>query len=485
MIASGAFYMMVSRVAFVLSGYAIHVTMAHLLVPADYGTLGVIVGLITLWRVFLSAGIPQTTTRFIAADERQTYWIWRRALRIQAGAALVLWAAYVVGTPLWVRLLNDASLTPYILLSSLLIPLMAWYQVNLAYFTGRLQFRRQAWNIGLYSIARVALAIALVVIGLKIYGVILGMMLAALLAAVTTHAAVPREPRGVTPLPDWRQVLAFSAPLVFVSFGVSALLNLDLLLLKHFFPRSELIGYYNGAMNLGKAPYWVLSAFATTALPSIAQALGTADAERARALVRRHTTYVLLISVPAMALAIPSAGRLLELVYPEPYVVAAPALQVLLCSAGALALLTVLTSSLTAAGQPRSAMAIVLACTLLQLVTGAALVPRYAMLGAAAANLAAVLLGLLAGAWAVRARFGGLVEGGRVLKALAVSMPIGAGLGAWHGYPPLAVPVIYMVGGVLYVAAMYVIGGFTAGEIESARRIVRRLRRSEQTLGTA
>ena len=72
-----------------------------------------------------------------------------------------------------------------------------------------------------------------------------------------------------------------------------------------------------------------------------------------------------------------------------------------------------------------------------------------------------------------------------MLKALAVSMPIGAGLGAWHGYPPLALPVIYMVGGVLYVAVMYVIGGFTAGEIESARRIVRKLRRSEQTLGTA
>ena len=72
-----------------------------------------------------------------------------------------------------------------------------------------------------------------------------------------------------------------------------------------------------------------------------------------------------------------------------------------------------------------------------------------------------------------------------MLKALAVSMPMGAVLGTWHGYPPLALPVIYLAGGALYVAAMYTIGGFTAGEIESARRIARRIRRSEQTLGTA
>src|SRR5687767_347161 len=108
MIARGAFYIMLSRVAFVLSGYAIHVGMAHLLTPAEYGSLGVVLGLITLWRVFLSAGVPQTTTRFIAAHQQQTYWIWRRALGVQTVGAVTLWAVYVAGIPLWVRLLSDA-----------------------------------------------------------------------------------------------------------------------------------------------------------------------------------------------------------------------------------------------------------------------------------------------------------------------------------------------------------------------------------------
>ena len=53
--------------------------MAHLLTPSDYGSLGVVLGLITLWRVFLSAGLPQTATRFIAADPSSSRAIWRMA----------------------------------------------------------------------------------------------------------------------------------------------------------------------------------------------------------------------------------------------------------------------------------------------------------------------------------------------------------------------------------------------------------------------
>ena len=102
MVARGAFYIMLARVAFVLSGYVLHVSMAHLLTPADYGSLGVALGLITLWRVILSAGVPQTTTRFIAAAPGQTYGIWRKALGVQTAGALALWVAYVASTPVWV-----------------------------------------------------------------------------------------------------------------------------------------------------------------------------------------------------------------------------------------------------------------------------------------------------------------------------------------------------------------------------------------------
>jgi O-antigen/teichoic acid export membrane protein len=473
-IARGAFYIMLARVAFVLSGYALHVSMAHLLAPADYGSLGVVLGLITLWRVFLSAGVPQTTTRFIAASPGQAWGTWRKALTVQAAGALALWALYAASTPFWMWLLNDDSLAPYILLSSFLIPLMAWYQVNLAFYAGRMQFGVQASLISLYSISRVALAVPLVIAGLALYGVVLGITVAALLVASLSHAGIRKEPPGASSTPNWREMVAFSLPLIAVSFGISALLNLDLLLLKHFYPVSDIVGYYSGAVNLGKAPYWILSAFATTALPSVAGALGGRSRKGARQMVQRHVSYVLLISLPAAALIVPSAGRLLELVYPEPYAAAAVALALLVCSGSALAVLTVLTSALTAAGRPRTSMAIVLGCTALQIVAGVALVPRYAMLGAAAANLVTVVSGVTAAGWLVHARFGGVVEIGRVLKSAGLSFLLGMPLWLWSGYPSLALPVIYTAGIFFYVRGMLALGAFTSSELESLRRVFRR-----------
>jgi O-antigen/teichoic acid export membrane protein len=481
MIARGALFIMLSRVAFVLSGYAIHVSMAHLLTPVDYGIMGVILGLMTLWRVFLSAGVPQTATRLIAGDSRQTYWIWRKALKMQLLAAFVLWAVYVLGTPLWVTLLRDRTLWPYILASSPIIPLMAWYQVNLAYFAGRLQFARQAIVIGTYSIARVVFAVVLVVVGLRTHGVVLGLTLAALLVALGTQARIPREPEDGSPLSDWRGIVGFSMPLVVVSFGISALLNLDLLLLQRYFPQSEMIGYYNGAMNVGKAPYWVLSAFATTALPAVAQALSAGNRAAARRLVERHASYVLLISLPCAALVIPSGVELLALLYPEEYAVAADALVLLVCSGAALALLAVLTSAITAAGRPNAAMALVLGCTVLQCALAVALVPRFQMTGAALANLTTVSIGVLVAGWTAQREFGGVVELGRVSKGAAISIGLAAVVSLWRGYSPAVLPAVYCVGLLLYAGLMYAWGGWTESEIRSARRLVLRPLTAEPT----
>ena len=141
---------------------------------------------------------------------------------------------------------------------------MAWYQVNLAYFTGRLQFRVQAVMVGVYSVARVVLAVGLVLAGLAIHGVVLGITLAALLVGVLTHIGVRRD-RSVgaegMPAPEWRQLVAFSLPLVAVSFGISALLNLDLLLFGQFAVRVNvrwsLMGGPGFVVNDGLALDWL------------------------------------------------------------------------------------------------------------------------------------------------------------------------------------------------------------------------------------
>jgi O-antigen/teichoic acid export membrane protein len=475
-LARGAAYTVLSRVAFILSGYAIHISMAHLLTAPEYGALGVIVGLITLWRVFLSAGLPQTASQFIAGDEARAYGIWRGALRIQMLFALAIWILYVAGAPLWANLLNDPSLTTDILISSFMIPFMAWYQVNVGYYVGRLQFGWQAIYTTLYSVARVALAVLLALVGLRVHGAVLGMTLAVVVVAVLTHLGVPKAPGGQEGLPDWRRLVGFSLPLVVVSLGLSSILNLDLLILQRIMPDSDVTGYYSGAVNLGKSPYFLLASLATTALPSISKALQTGERDAARRLVTQHTSYVLLISLPCAALVAGSSAELMEFVYPTAYTVAALPLTILVFSMSGMALLSVLVAALIAASLPRPAMFIVLACVLIQCVLGVALVPKLGMVGTASANLLAVAFGLLACSWLVKRVFGAVTEFVRVLKAALISAVLGAALSRWHGYSELLLPVLYAAGLVLYALAMLALGAVTPKERAMLDKVLGRFR---------
>jgi O-antigen/teichoic acid export membrane protein len=57
----GTIYLMFAQAAFVASGYAIHIGLARLLGPSDYGIYAVVISLMTMVNLILTTGIPQAT----------------------------------------------------------------------------------------------------------------------------------------------------------------------------------------------------------------------------------------------------------------------------------------------------------------------------------------------------------------------------------------------------------------------------------------
>ena len=445
----GTIYNMISRCSFLLSSYAIHFTMAYFLTdPRDYGTLGVIISMVTLARVFLSVGMPQAVSRFIAHEEERAGMILRQGEKIQLIAASIVVIIYIGGIPLWTFLLKDTSLTNYILLSSLLIPLMGWYQINLAYFNGKRKFGHQAFFVGIYSFIRFTLALILVLLGMKVYGVILGFVLAVFSVLIMTKMALPR----FEDTSDYgsMKLIQFAVPIVFLSLGVSFLLNLDILLLKHFFSNSPIIGFYNGAMNLGKAPYFVFYAFAITVLPSVTKALSDNDMAKAKSLVNKNITFLLLLSIPSATMVSATSEKVLDFVYPVAYTSGSAALEILIFSMSGLALLVSLTSIITARGHPVISMSIVLLCIPVQIGLGFYLIPKFKMIGTAYANLITVVLGIVVAGVLVYKYFGVLFEINRVLKTLFASFIVYCLLTYYTAYPLIALPLVYGVAVVFF-----------------------------------
>lgn len=462
---------MIARVAFLLSSYAIHITMAYYLAdPKDYGTLGVIISLITMARVFLSAGLPQATSRFIAQDEEHADAIFRKALTIQYICAAIVTAFYVGGTPLWTYLLNDKSLTGYIFWSAVLIPLMGVFQIHLSYLNGKRLFGLQAFFIGLYSVGRFVIAFMLVLLGMKILGVILGFIISTFVAMVLVMFSTKRKRDNFEFA--GRKLVNFAVPVILFSLGISFLLNLDILLLKHFIPDSPIIGYYAGAMNLGKAPYFIFYAFSVTILPSVAKALSENDIEKARGLVRKNLSNLLLLSIPAGTMVLATSDKLLDFVYPGSFTVASTPLSILIFSMSALAVFYSLTSIITAKGKPVISMIIVLLCIPAQIGLSMYLIPKYQMSGAALSNLFTVLIGVICAGIFVFRYFGTLFDIRRVVKTIFSSFIIYNLLIYFHAFDLRMLPLVYILSFTIFFLIMIVIGGIKKEEIAAVKRFV-------------
>jgi O-antigen/teichoic acid export membrane protein len=431
--------------------------------PRDYGTLGVIISMITLARVFLSAGMPQAVSRFIAHEEERAGTIYRQGVKIQLVGASIVAIIYIGGIPLWSFLLNDKSLASYILLSSLLIPLMGWYQINLAYFNGKRKFGQQAFFTGMYSFSRFILALILVLLGMKVYGVILGFVLAVFSVLIMTKLAIPRQENIFNY--DSMKLVKFAAPIVFLSLGISLLLNLDILLLKHFFSDSPIIGFYNGAMNLGKAPYFVFSAFALTVLPTVTKAFSDNDREKAKSLVSRNISFLLLLSIPTATMVLATSEKVLDFIYPSTYIAGSEALKILIVSMSGLALFSSLTSIITARGHPAVSMSIVLLCIPVQIGLGLYLIPKFEMIGTAYANLITVSLGVTIAGVLVYKYFGILFDTHRIVKTLLASFILYCLLIYYTAYPLIALPLVYGAAFLLFFVIMLITGGVTKNDL--------------------
>lgn len=454
----GTLHQLVARAAFILSGYAINIAMVYMLGdPVLYGLLGIMINVTNIARVLLSTGLPQATSRFIADnDDSLTYPIFRTSMKLQWIIGAVIVVVYAGGAPLWSRLMNDSSLVPYFWASAPLIPLLGAFQVLQAYFNGTRRFVAQSWLNVMYSVTRVLFAIAFVLLGLEVYGVMFGFSACLIVTSlVSWHYVQPRTGAANT---ESRRLLAFAAPLMVLAIGQAVLVNLDLLQLKSFFPQAEAVGYYSGMASLSRTPYFLFTAFSVTLLPVVTNTLRSHGREHAGKVIARSTTYLAVTALPVLAIFAAVPSELLDFVFPTEYASAGQALIFATVAQTALALVASFTSAITAKGRPYVAMGVWLACIPVQLVAGALLIPAYGMNGTALASLIAAGAGVLLSAGLTWRYFGRLVEPLPVLKAAAGATVLYLLLSIPDTYSLVALPFVCLGALALYAGLMLVTG---------------------------
>ncbi len=455
-LAQGTVYLVIVQAIFLASGYLIHAFLGRTLGPADYGTFGIVVSLITMINLFFTSGLPHAASRFIAAGERRFDEVRTATESIACAISLTLFVLYFMAAGSIASLLGDPSLVPYLRLSALIIPFHAIYALDLGLLNGRMAFRDQAVAMVSFSVTRLVGVFVLVLLGYSIMGAIGGFIIASVIGLLAARRTLPGSgPRDVALV---RELVTFSVPIMLYSVAFTSVMSLDLFVVKRLLAENVKVGFYVAAVNLSRIPFHLMNGLVLALLPVRARCAASDDESDGRAVSATALRYLLILILPTAAIMCATSEELVALVYSRDFLPAAVPLFTLVLGACFFTAFSVLSTLIIADGKATVPMLFSFALAPVSLVLNLSLVPSRGLEGAALSTLLTGTCGmLLAGAYlwkrSTRPPFEPISALRTSLAALLAYLLLSRG---WLGFVPLPAAVAAAV--VLYLVVLRLSG---------------------------
>ncbi len=391
---------------------AISLLLSRTLGAAGYGAYAYAIGWMQFLVVLSLLGLERLTVRQVAACRAQGKWATLRGLlrfsTVAVLAASLLFALLLVA---WITLYHGLE-----------APLRRalWFALPMLPAFALLRLRASA-VLGLERVARAQVPETLVQPGLFLAAAALSALLlgrrfnpdlAVLLMVGATLAGalwamgllrryLPGEVRTVAPAYETRVWMASIPPLVFIGVMQATNARIDLLMLGAMRSASE-AGVYTVANRGATLINYVLFAMNAAVAPAVAAMHARGERERLQRVLTRAARWTFLLSLPLAAALIFFRVPFLGLFGPE-FVRGGPVLVILACAHLTVAVFGSVTPLLIMTGLERVAARAFAAGAVVNVTLNLVLIPRYGMVGAAAAMaVSMVLWNLLLALGAVR-----------------------------------------------------------------------------------
>lgn len=438
--------------------------------PESYGLYS-LAAVITSWTGWTIASIFNRTTVKFVSETQQWKPVASTALRLYGLTGLAALAALILLAWPISRLLAEPSLIKYLCLFAVDIPLFALSSAHKAVLLGLGRFAAKALVSSVYWIARLALIILFVEMGLSLTGAILASICASLLelGLVRCFVRPPVFGREHFPLAKFWQ---YSAPLFLAALSVRIFDRLDLFALKSLGGTAAQAGVYAAAQNLTLIPGILALAFADPLLAALTR-LYTGGRLADAKLMARNAMRLVLLLFPFAGIVAGASREIVGLFFGSDYLSAAPLVAILTFAALWMVMIAVTAGILTAGGKPNWTLVVTAPMVPLALCGHVLLIPRMGPAGAALITLTfATLHGGLA-VYAVNRQWSVLPPGKsavRSLLTLSVSYPVSA---FWPVSEIWLLPKIAVLA-IIVVILLTAAGEFSREEIQMVRGTFRR-----------
>ena len=433
-IVKSVFWLTAAEIIFNISGYIVHSAVGRILGPADYGRYGLVVTLTTMVIVLVGNGIPTAMSKYLSeffeTRPDMVGIIKRQSLVLQtiiiSGLTLIFFAL----APLISRALGDPSLTPLFRISSLIIPAFAAASFYFYYFTGIHRFNIQAILKTVRSIAKVIFIIGLAYF-FKTEGAIAGYIAAPFLVFIIALGIDKFSFRKNIRIRDnspkisyYSQLLSYAWPLTLFMLFYEIMISIDLYMVKALLHNDYLTGIYNGALTVGRIPYYLFYALAIVLLPTISKTTSRNNSKETKKAVSQSLRSMLILLPPVIILMSVFSAPIIKLFYGYSYSDAAFPMSILAVGVGFLTVFYIMSFAVNGAGKVKVPMFTALFGAALNIFLNYFLIKNYALAGAAVATSLSSLAVMVIMLFFVKKYFKVLVSFKTLLKVMPAAFTI-------------------------------------------------------------
>jgi len=390
----GTAYLTISNFIFLASGYLVQILIGRSFDPVLYGTFGIVIYLLNLFITILATGFSQGISRSIAEKPGAAKNIFSKSLKIELIITGSFAALYFILAPQIAQMFADPSMSHYLRLSALLIPLYGVRTVFTGLLIGTKRFDKQALSLIAAAVVKLVLVAVFLSTGMQLGGVLLAYFFAAL-ASLLVSVAFSKIREGGNDYFSGKQLLKISVPISLYAFGFPFLMSIDLFLVKRLIADGSFAGYYNSAVTLARFLYIALVGLNYSLLPTIASSFAQKNIKQVQYYIRNSLRFSIMFLLPLSIIASLTAKSLIPLIFSEKYILAANPLSILVFGIFLLTITRLLLTVLVAIGKQNISFYVTMSLIIISVVLNFLLIPNWQMTGAAWATTISGISGLI------------------------------------------------------------------------------------------
>jgi stage V sporulation protein B len=388
------FWVTLSEVIYNLSAYVIHSGMGRILGPAEYGRYGIVVTLTTMIVVLIGQGVPTAMAKYLGEiyDTKPGLVpiIKKQTVKIQfilIGAVTII---FFFLSPVISLILHDKTLIPLFQISTLVIPAFALASFYFYYYTGLHEFKTQAWLKTSRAFFRILFILGLALLlkskGYALQGALVGYILAPLsifFEANLLDKFKKVKAEGIFP---WRKLLHYAWPMTLFLIAYEFLITIDLYLVKGILRDDTLTGLYNGAITVGRIPYFLFYALTIIILPAVSKSTSSNNHAETKKLIGQSLRLMVMFLLPIAILMAVYSQSILQIFYGKKFLGAAGPMSILMSGVTFLTIFYVMAFALNGAGKVKAPMFISFAGLATNIILSYFFIHQYGLMGAAVAT---------------------------------------------------------------------------------------------------